>query len=108
MVSYKVSVSDEAKEALQEIHYWLKENESTTIADRVRDGILDEIDSLAKMPQKHGIAQEIQNDQILYRRILKWAYRIIFTIDEDEIEVLVVDIVHTKQDPKRLQDKFGN
>lgn len=74
MVSYKVSVSDEAKEALQEIHSWLKENESTAIADSVRDGILDEIESLVKIPQKHGIAREIQNDQILYRRILKWSY----------------------------------
>ena len=78
-----------------------------SIAKKVRDGILDEIDSLVRMPQKHGIAQEIKNDQILYRRILKWSYRIIFTIDESEIEVLIVDIVHTKQDPRRLQIKFG-
>lgn len=66
MVSYKVSISDEAKEALQEIYNWLKVNESTTTANKVRDAIL------------------------------------------DEIEVLVVDIVHSKQKPDRLQDKFGN
>jgi len=58
MVDYKVSVSDEAKEALQNIYDWLKENESTTIANKVKNGILDEIDNLTKMPQKHGIAKE--------------------------------------------------
>lgn len=107
MVRYQVNVGDEAIEALQAIHSWLKENESITIANKVRDGILDEIDGLAEMPQKHAIAQEITNDQILYRRVLKWSYRVIFTIDEDEVEVLVVDIVHTRQNPQKLQDKFG-
>lgn len=67
-----------------------------------------EINGLEKMPQKHGVVREIENDQILYRRILKWSYRIIFTIDEDDIEVLAVDIVHSKQNPKQLQRKFGN
>lgn len=108
MVDYKVSVSDEAKDSLYRIYSWLKENESLKTAQKVRDGILEEIDQLVKMPQRHGIAQEIQNDQVVFRRILKWSYKIIFTIDEDIIEVLVVDIVHVKQDPTFLQDKFGN
>lgn len=108
MVIYKVSVSDEAKASLRNIYGWLKENESLQTAQKVRDGILDAIDELAKMPQRHGIAKEIENDQIIYRRVLKWSYKVIFTIDEDEIEVLVVDIVHAKQNPKRLQDKFGS
>lgn len=107
MVTYKVTVSKEAKAALRKIYSWLKENESPLTADKVRDGILDEIDGLAHMPERHGIAREIKNDHILYRRILKWSYKIIFTIDEDVIEVLVVDIVHAKQHPQRLQDKFG-
>lgn len=107
MVKYKVTVSDEAKASLQKIYYWLRENESLTTARKVRDGILDTIDSLAAMPQRHGIAREIDNDQIVYRRVLKWSYKIVFTIDEDEIEVLVVDIVHSKQHPQRLHDKFG-
>ncbi len=108
MVKYKVTVSDEAKASLQKIYIWLKENESLSTAKKVRDGILDAIDGLTDMPQRHGIAREIENDQIIYRRILKWSYKIVFTIDEGEIEVLVVDIVHSKENPRNLQEKFGN
>jgi plasmid stabilization system protein ParE len=108
MVTHKVSVSDEAKVALQSIYNWLKENESATTARKVRDGLLDEIAGLAQMPERHGIALEIENDHVTYRRVIKWSYRIIFAIDDDKVEVLVVDVIHAKQNPKQLQEKFGN
>jgi len=108
MVRYKVSVSDEAKETLRNIYHWLKENESASTAENVKKGLLDEIGGLSQMPDRYGIVQEIKNDQIVFRRILKWAYKIIFVIDEEGLEVLVVDIRHAKQSPERLQEKFGN
>jgi len=108
MVNYQVLVSKEARDNLQAIYEWLVENESTATAQKVRDGLLDAIIDLATMPHKHSIVQEIQHDTIVYRRVLKWSYKIIFTIEEDAIQVLVVDVVHTKQNPQRLQDKFGS
>ncbi len=108
MVSYKVSASEEAKQSLQQIYNWLKMEVSLLTAQKVRDGILDEIAALADMPHRHAIEKAIQHNEIVYRRILKWSYRIIFTIDEELVEVLVVDIVHTKRDPKKLQDQFGD
>ncbi|MEL6717893.1 MAG: hypothetical protein AAFP82_04190, partial [Bacteroidota bacterium] len=66
------------------------------------------IADLAHMPQRHGIAQEIKNDTIVYRRVLKWSYKIILTIEEDLIEVLIVDIVHSKSDLSYLQDLYGS
>lgn len=40
----------------------------------------------------------------VYRRVLKWSYRIIFTIEEEELRVLVVRVDHEKSDPVKLQD----
>ena len=108
MVTYQVSLSSEAKAALRNIREWLRANESDAVADKVVDAILDEIDGLATMPTRHGRVQEINNDEVIFRRVLKWSYKIIFVVDEDEIEVLVVDITHGKQDPQRLQDKYGS
>jgi len=108
MVKYSVSIGAEAQKSLRGIYYWLQENESSLAAKKVTDGILNEIAGLSIMPERHGLVPEIQNDQIIYRRILKWSYKIIFTIDEEALEVLVVDIVHTKQNPKLLREKFGN
>lgn len=41
MVKYSVTVSDEAKTALQNIYDWLKEEEAITIATKIKNGILD-------------------------------------------------------------------
>ena len=108
MVTYKVSVSKEAKAAFKDIKEWLRTTESDTVANKVAGAILDEIDGLATMPTRHGRVLEINNDQVIFRRVLKWTYKIIFVVDEDEEEVLVVDITHAKQDPQRLQDKYGS
>ena len=59
------------------------------------------------MPTGHSIVHDISNEKIAYRRILKWSYKIIFTIDEDEKEVIVVYVTHEKRDPQHLIDKFG-
>ena len=107
MVEYRVKVGNEAKENLRSIYFWLKENEGFTVANKVRTGLLDSIDSLKKMPQIHGLVQEIQSSKFEYRRVLKWSYKIIFTINENQSEVLVVDVIHSKRNPKDLQEKFG-
>ncbi|MEM0992529.1 MAG: type II toxin-antitoxin system RelE/ParE family toxin [Bacteroidota bacterium] len=65
MVTYKVSVSDEAKGNLRQIYEYLEEEVSLTTAEKVRDGLLDAIADLANMPQRHGLAKEIQNDTII-------------------------------------------
>lgn len=43
MVKYQVEISDEAKDALKKIYDWLKDEESLSVAQKVRDGILDAI-----------------------------------------------------------------
>jgi len=39
MVKYKVKLSKEARASLNEIYDWLKENESASIANKVKNGI---------------------------------------------------------------------
>jgi mRNA-degrading endonuclease RelE of RelBE toxin-antitoxin system len=42
-------------------------------------------------------------ESIVYKRVLKWSYKIVFTIDADLIEVYVVDILHSKQQNKDFE-----
>lgn len=53
-------------------------------------GQLEAINGLAKMPHRHGPVQEIQREEIVFRRGLKWSYNIIFVIEEAEVAVWVV------------------
>jgi plasmid stabilization system protein ParE len=61
------------------------------------------------MPESRGLLQGAKGKKIVYRRVMKWAYRIIFTIIESESEkqVLVVRIDHSKRNPASLKDLPG-
>lgn len=105
MVKYLVEISDEAKDALKKIYDWLKEDESLFVAQKVRAGILDAISKLATMPQRHRILEEISDDQMVFRRVLKWSYQIIYFIDEQVIKVQVVEVIHSKRNPEQSKDQ---
>lgn len=106
-MTYRVSLSEEAMAEIEAIYLYLKASESEMIADKVLKGLLEAIDGLAKMPHHHGLVQEIQHKEIVFRRVLKWSYKIIFVIEEAEVVVRVVAVVHNKQNPQRLKDRFG-
>ncbi|MEM8527685.1 MAG: type II toxin-antitoxin system RelE/ParE family toxin [Bacteroidota bacterium] len=103
---YKVIITPFAELGLENIVKYIGENASTEVANKVLDGILEAIDDLSYMPQKNTIIPEI-SEQKIYRRILKWSYKIVYTIREEDILVVVVDIAHSKRDPQRLIDYFG-
>jgi len=102
--TYKVVVTDDAKRNLREIIEYLVKNASLDVAKKVRDGIEEEIAKLAHMPQSKALLRGAQGKIYIYRRTLKWSYRIIFTITESELIVLVVRIDHEKNDPLKLED----
>lgn len=106
MVKYQVEISDEAKDALKKIYDWIKKEESISVAQKVRDGILDAISKLTTMPQRHRILEEISDDQMVFRRVLKWSYQIIYFVDEQVIKVQVVEIIHSKKNPEDLKNQF--
>jgi plasmid stabilization system protein ParE len=80
MVTYQVVISRQARTSLKEIHTYLKEEVLKETAEHVRKGILETIKNLSNMPQKHGIVREVSDEQIVFRRVLEWSYKIIFNI----------------------------
>ena len=100
---YRVIITPEASDGLQSIVEYLEAEVSTETAERVRDGLLEAIESLERMPTQNGIVAEISDEQIVYRRILKWSYRIIYVIHESKIEVRVVDIGYSRRGPDYLE-----
>ena len=101
--TYQVVVTPRAEESLKAIVQYLEENASTSVAEKVRLAIITEIRALSKMPQRHGLLQGVNDLLITYRRVLKWPYRIIFTIEEEELIVLVLEIDHSNRNPDDLK-----
>lgn len=104
--NYKVIILPEAEIGLQQIVAYLRRTASDTVAKKVQKEIVKTIRKLKKLPASHPILTDISDDKTIYRRILKWSYRIVFTIHEDELQVLVVDIDHGAKNPQELVNKF--
>ena len=105
--TYRVIVTPEARDQIKEIVDYWEDKESAAKAERTLDGILEGIDSLADMPTRHAPVPSISKRGTMYRRILSKPYRIVFTIDEEEITVTVVDIDHERRHPQVIIDKLG-
>lgn len=104
---YQINVSPRALEKLEEIVFYVQENASTQTAEKVRKGIVEAIKSLAKMPTAHPLVPELSTELVAFRRIMKWSYRIIYTIKENELTVIVVEINHEKEDLAKLKGVFS-
>ena len=102
--TYEVVVTPKAEKNLSNIIDYLILNESWDLAEKIRNTLLEEIESLSKMPTANGILQQISDTQLTFRRKLKWQYRIIFVIEETEKLVFVIAIDHTRQNPIELLD----
>lgn len=106
--TYQVILTDFAEERLEEITNYLLENASYEVANKVLNGILDSIEKLARLPNANPKELAICTEQTIYRRILKWSYKIIYTTDEAQVRVIVVDIRHTSEDPQKIADRFSS
>lgn len=100
---FRIIVTPEAKDGLQSIVEYLENKASVYTADKVRKKLLEAMDSLSEMPQRHGIVRAISDEDITYRRINEGNYRIIFVIKEDKKEVRVIDISYGRRGPEYLE-----
>ena len=96
--TYQVVITPRAEASLERIIDYLLEEVSFKTAQYVEKEILAAIDNLRVMPTRNAPAKEIiSKANITYRRALALSYRIVYTIKEDQLMVLVVEIFHSKQ-----------
>ena len=105
--SYKVVITEQAESSLEKIVEYLLYNVSYEAADKVRKGVLESIYSLAKDPDSNAPANDLNEEKIVYRRIWKWSYRIVFRVVEKELEVLVVQVHHANENPDKIRKSLG-
>lgn len=98
MDKYEVYIDEKAVESLDNIRDYLRRNASDTVADKVYFGLIDVIESLSKMPEGYPIDKFATTDEKKHRVALKWKYRIVFHVYEEDKSVEVIDIVHGSRD----------
>lgn len=101
--TYQVVLSKGAQQDLLTIYDYLFENVSYETAEYVKAGLEAEIEALAQAPSSRGLLRG-HKSTVAYRRVLKWSYRIIFSIEENQLMVEVVTIDSTRMNPSKLED----
>jgi plasmid stabilization system protein ParE len=90
MKKYTVRLTPRAIESINQIVDDLYENASVDYAAKVEQAIVDAIDGLQTMPNIHQKAIELKRGQSKYRRALVLDYKIVYTVNDDVLEVVVV------------------
>lgn len=105
-VQYKVVITPDAQQAIQEITDYLLENHSVETAIKVTDQIAKMIDSLKTFPEGHDKAENLNKRGTIYRRLMAGSYRIIYAVNKDRIEVIIVDVHYGRRSQKHLIGKL--
>lgn len=101
--TYQIVLSGAAQQNLQDIYNYLYDNVSYETAEYVKDGLEAAIAKLSQLPEANGLLRG-HSSSIVYRRTLKWSYRIIFTIEEEQLIVEVIRVDNQKMNPTGLED----
>ncbi len=102
--TYQIELSPAAQLDLLYIVEYLLENVSLNVAEKVNDGILETTETLASLPHRNPTL-DFSSD---HHFIIKWSYKIVYTIIEKDLTVLVVGIEHTSRNPERLVERFSD
>jgi len=101
---YQIELTPAAELDLLDIVEYLMEEVSPDTAEHVNDGILATIETLEILPHRNPKLDFSPQ----HRFILKWSYKIVYTIVEEDSTVLVVGIEHTSRNPQILVERFGD
>ncbi len=96
MNEFTVEWTDRAYLALRSIHSRIALQSEAGAKKVVRDLLLHS-KTLAKMPRRCPIEPALLGAPVEYRFLLKWHYKIIFTVIEEEQKVLVVLVFDCSQ-----------
>lgn len=98
---YQVIVTRTARASLRNIVEYTK-HDSPLAAKKVREALITLAESLATNPERHSPEPLLAHKPTTYRSVHKWNYKMIFKVVKQQ--VIVLDIIHTKQGPSRTQE----
>ena len=102
---YQVVISGRAQRSLNRISNYIAETASDEAAVKVEKGLLEAALNLTTLPNRHPILHRTKKGTI-YRYVPKWSYKIIFTVEEGESNVIVIEMFHSSQDPAQVEESL--
>jgi plasmid stabilization system protein ParE len=97
MKKYKVQLTPRARASIDKIVGDLRRFGSPTYATKVRREIIAAIKSLKTFPEAHQAFGELTDEEHEYRRALILDYKIVFTVKDEVLEVIVVQVYNQQR-----------
>ncbi|MCL1932996.1 MAG: type II toxin-antitoxin system RelE/ParE family toxin [Candidatus Azobacteroides sp.] len=98
MVKHTIRWSEHSKTDLKEIFEYIRNAESYERAKYVVSEIRNAVNKITPFPAKHTKEPIITAGNVRY--VVKWSYKILFTIETKQINI--IRIFHTAQNPDKL------
>lgn len=99
MKVYNVIWTIKAIVSLQNLHNFIKAD-SPEAAKKVTTALVSLGNTLSILPHRFPLEPILIEEPIDFRFAVKWNYKIIYTIEEDQ--VMIVEVFDTRRDPKRI------
>lgn len=91
MAAYQVVFTKDAENDLEDIYDYIHQHDSQNNANLVLEKLLQAAETLAYLPEKGSVPNELQNLGIReYRQVLFKPYRIIYRITGKQVAIFVV------------------
>lgn len=102
MKTYSVIWSKQAHKSIKDIHSFIAQDSSKGAAIVVNK-IFKTGTALKHFPNGHPIDIRLHGLSFSYRVVSIWSYQIIFTVDEDNHRVIIVQVFDARQNPSKLK-----
>jgi toxin ParE1/3/4 len=88
---FEVLITQRAEQDLESIHDYISEFDSTANANRVLDGLIDAVESLAEFPERGSFPKELFTLGIQeYRQTFFKPYRLIYRVTGNQVLIYLI------------------
>ncbi len=103
-MKYEVVWSDFAEKQIDDIHkFYHNKTKSLNIANQIVSRILNAPDSLKYSPEIGQRESALSNRKLDYRYIVESNYKLIYTVNKEELQVRITDVFDTRQNPTKIK-----
>ncbi len=101
--TYKIILSKSVRDRLKQISDYYKRAASEQVSKKIRNGLLEAIKDLEKLPESKATLKLEKKVVTPYRYTSKWSFKIIYQVIKESETVRVLAIIHDKENHEKWE-----
>ncbi len=100
---FKIVVTSVAQKSIEIIYAYYEKEVSKVIAQKIKNEIFKELFTLSVLPERKSILRSEKDYIPKIRFAQKMSFKILFQVYKENHEVVVLEIIHDKENPKKWE-----